>query len=96
MKEAICFLSGSCYRWMRLLHRGPMQTKVGEAGSKLIRLDYQPLFGKMSQHSSPREEKDQRPDPAEIEPSSKSLTGASDVYNPLRSPKTSSDFFYKV
>ena len=26
----------------------------------------------------------------------KSLTGDSDVYNPLRSPKTSSDFFYKV
>ena len=26
----------------------------------------------------------------------KSLTGDSDVYNPLRSPKTSSDFFYKI
>ena len=26
----------------------------------------------------------------------KSLTGDSDVYNPLRSPKTLSDFFYKV
>ena len=64
MKEAICFLSGSCYRWMRLLHRGPMQTKVGEVGSKLGS-NYQPLFGKMSPHSSPREEEDQRLDPGD-------------------------------
>ena len=31
----------------------------------MIRLDYQPLFWKMSPHSSPRRREDQRPDPGD-------------------------------
>ena len=97
MKEGICFLSGSCYRWMRLLHRVPMQSKVGEAGSKLGSITSR-CSGKWAHTHTPgrRRIKDRTRETVEIEPSLKSLTGASDVYNPLRSPKTSSDFFYKV
>ena len=42
---------------------------------KLCRLDYQPLYGKMSPHSSPlREDEDQTRETAEIEPKSYVIT----------------------
>ena len=42
--------------------QGTHENQSGRSGFE-VRLNYQPLFGKMSPHSSPREEEDQRLDP---------------------------------
>ena len=44
--------------------QGTHENQSGRSGFE-VRLNYQPLFGKMSPHSSPREEEDQRPDPGD-------------------------------